>query len=377
MTGHIFNIQDDGTLVEMNEKQFENEDIFQSLLEQYPNLLAGDQINSSDPRRWLLVRREMGVPDEALGSDRWSLDHLFLDQEAIPTLVEVKRSSDTRIRREVVGQMLDYAANAVAHWSIEQVIAEYEKQCDTDGVEPDQRLQEFLRDDRQPDDFWSAVKTHLQAGKVRMLFVADAIPAELRRIVEFLNVQMDPAEVLAVEIKHFVGPGLKTLVPRIIGQTAEAESRKATAGTRKGPRSEDELQQIANDQGVGETYAALIHQLKPLFDSMPTTRSNVTFYGKIAGFKSGAALVSLSPVESQPDRGLAFRIWSDRLARFFGIETQDLLRVLPKHDKISQWDGDLYSGFVMSVTDFEPLIPLLQQANQKRSAPDSTQRSAE
>ena len=160
MTGHIFNIQDDGTLVEMNEKQFENEDIFQSLLEQYPNLLAGDQINSSDPRRWLLVRREMGVPDEALGSDRWSLDHLFLDQEAIPTLVEVKRSSDTRIRREVVGQMLDYAANAVAHWSIEQVIAEYEKQCDTDGVEPDQRLQEFLRDDRQPDDFWSAVKTH-------------------------------------------------------------------------------------------------------------------------------------------------------------------------------------------------------------------------
>ena len=50
MTGHIFNIQDDGTLIEMNEKQFENEDIFQSLLEQYPNLLAGDQINSSDPR---------------------------------------------------------------------------------------------------------------------------------------------------------------------------------------------------------------------------------------------------------------------------------------------------------------------------------------
>ena len=31
----------------------------------------------------------------------------------MPTLVEVKRSSDTRIRREVVGQMLHYAANAV------------------------------------------------------------------------------------------------------------------------------------------------------------------------------------------------------------------------------------------------------------------------
>jgi len=52
-----------------------------------------------------------------------------------------------------------------------------------------------------------------------MVFVADVIPPELRRIVEFLNSQMDPAEVLAVEIKQFVGQGLKTLVPRVIGQT--------------------------------------------------------------------------------------------------------------------------------------------------------------
>ncbi|MCH8148252.1 MAG: hypothetical protein IH987_09715 [Planctomycetes bacterium] len=48
----------------------------------------------------------------------------------------------------------------------------------------------------------------------------------LRRIVEFLNSQMDPAEVLAVEIKQFTGDSLKTLVPRVIGQTAEAERRR-------------------------------------------------------------------------------------------------------------------------------------------------------
>src|SRR5215470_6528724 len=79
------------------------------------------------------------------------------------------------------------------------------------------------------DDFWLRVKTNLQAGRVRMVFVADVIPAELRRIVEFLNGQMDPAEVLAVEIKQFVGQGnLKTLVPRVIGQTAEAATKKGT-----------------------------------------------------------------------------------------------------------------------------------------------------
>lgn len=58
------------------------------------------------PQRLLLVSREVGLPSDVGGVNRWSVDHLFLDQDAIPTLVEVKRSSDTRIRREVVGQML-------------------------------------------------------------------------------------------------------------------------------------------------------------------------------------------------------------------------------------------------------------------------------
>jgi hypothetical protein len=34
-----------------------------------------------------------------------------VDEAGVPTLVEVKRSSDTRARREVVARMLDYAAN--------------------------------------------------------------------------------------------------------------------------------------------------------------------------------------------------------------------------------------------------------------------------
>jgi len=50
---------------------------------------------------------------------RWDLadgvlDHLLLDQDGIPTFVECKRASDTRIRREVVAQMLDYAATALS-----------------------------------------------------------------------------------------------------------------------------------------------------------------------------------------------------------------------------------------------------------------------
>jgi hypothetical protein len=61
---------------------------------------------------------------------------------------------------------------------------------------------------------------------VRLIFVADEIPPELRRVVEFLNRQMDPAEVLAIEVKQFVGETLKTLVPRVLGQTETARQKK-------------------------------------------------------------------------------------------------------------------------------------------------------
>jgi hypothetical protein len=237
----MFLIHDNGDLVEMRESPYDSEALLQRLLAQYPNLLAGDQINAGKPRRWLLVTREMSVPGDLDGAGRWSLDHLFLDQEAIPTLVEVKRSSDTRIRREVVGQMLDYAANAVVYWPVEEIRAKFEATCSARQVDPDAEVSELVDKGIEVGEFWQKVKTNLQAGRVRMLFVADEIPPELRRVVEFLNEQMDPAEVLALEVRQFVGPGLKTLVPRVIGQTAVAEKKRSGGSSNRDKIGSDEF----------------------------------------------------------------------------------------------------------------------------------------
>ena len=40
------------------------------------------------------------------------------------------------------------------------------------------------------DAFWQKVSANLQNGKLRLLFVADEIPTELQRVVEFLNEQL-------------------------------------------------------------------------------------------------------------------------------------------------------------------------------------------
>lgn len=230
MNREIFLIQKDGQLVGMREHAYDSEALLQGLLARYPHLLVGDQIDPAQPRRWLLISSETGLPSEEGGSGRWAIDHLFLDQDAVPTIVEVKRSSDTRIRREVVGQMLDYAANAVVYWPIDTLKDEFRQQCERRNADPDIELAGFLGPGQDPEAFWQQAKTNLQAGKVRLLFVADEIPPELRRIVEFLNRQMDPAEVLAIEIKQYVGSEIKTLVPTVVGQTAEEQQRKA--GTR-------------------------------------------------------------------------------------------------------------------------------------------------
>ena len=210
----------------MREQPYDSEDILQSLIERFPSLLAGDQFGADTPRQWLLIKREAGVPDDVSTADRWSVDHLFLDQEAVPTLVEVKRSTDTRIRREVIGQMFDYAANAVVYWPIEQLREMFVRRCERDGRDPDEEVQALVGLEGDIEDYWHRADENLRAGNVRLVFVADEIPRELRRVIEFLNGQMNPAEVIGIEVKQYVGEGVKTLVPRVIGQTAAVEARK-------------------------------------------------------------------------------------------------------------------------------------------------------
>lgn len=232
MSSGFFSISDDGRLVDVSEVAFPSEDTLQELVARHPRLLSGDEGPSGGLTNWLLVAREMGIPSEENQADRWSVDHLFLDREGVPTLVEVKRSSDSRIRREVVGQMLDYAANASIFWPMETIRDSFRTTCDGRSLNPDEVIAEFLGTETEPDLFWERVKTNLQAGKLRLVFLADELPVELRRVIEFLNRQMDPTEVLGIEIKQYGAEGFQALTSRTIGRTADIVKRTVSVGPR-------------------------------------------------------------------------------------------------------------------------------------------------
>ena len=215
--------------VAMTEAPYEAEDVLQALLAEHPEILAG---GDSSATGWVLVRREAGVADtEGVGS-RWSLDHLFLDVGGVPTLVEVKRSTDTRARREVVAQMLDYAANA-GTWTVEQLQSWFEDECQRRGSDAAATLESTFGF-TDPDRYWELVKTNLAADRIRLVFVADEIASELRSIIEFLNRQMSETEVLAIEVKQYLeaGGARQTIVPKVIGQTEAARAAKGAPRTR-------------------------------------------------------------------------------------------------------------------------------------------------
>ncbi|HAS05213.1 MAG TPA: hypothetical protein DCR71_05640 [Dehalococcoidia bacterium] len=236
----IYLLKDSGNLEKVFNRTYDSEDLLQELIEKYPELLAGEQINPDEPVRWLLIKREAGIPDGDNLSDRWSVDHLLLDQNGVPTFVETKRSSDTRIRREVVGQMLDYAANSQKYWPVNRIRDFASLQYSfSDGA--DTAILKLIGRDGEQDtsdiveSFWTKVEDNLRNGKIRLFFVADQLPGELKRIIEFLNEQMNNVEVLGVELPQFVGSDFRALVPRLIGQTEiiRQTKQKARSSSRK------------------------------------------------------------------------------------------------------------------------------------------------
>lgn len=195
---------------------FDTEAEYQALLARHPRILDFGSLADGRPLRLVLVAREMRV--------------LFVDADGVPTLVEVKRAADTRIRREVVGQMLDYAANGARYWPAALLRRSFEETCAVDGRPLEDAYQELLGG-QSPDEFWATVEERLAAGRMRLLFVADRIPLELRAIVEFLNRQLRQTDVYAVELTQYRGSGdHRVLVPRVHGEVATANKTQSRSG---------------------------------------------------------------------------------------------------------------------------------------------------
>jgi hypothetical protein len=161
--------------------------------------------------------------------------------------------------------MLDYAANGSLFWSPERLREWFE---DSEAESGTDRLVRWLDPSAEEPEslaeaFWAAVGTNLREGRIRLIFVADEIPASLQRLVEFLNEQMPRIEVLAVEIRQYLAAGRMSgaLVPRLIGQTARAMATKEAPrapSRRSKPWTMDDVTASVAQAGESERAAAVV-----------------------------------------------------------------------------------------------------------------------
>jgi hypothetical protein len=262
----IYTIREDGTTETMKRVRCTNEDSeIQALLERNLDLIPGDQIDPDDPRRWLLIKREMPVPDPSTGSDRWSIDFLIVDQDAVPTFVECKRFADTRSRREIVGQMFEYAANGHYYWTSDIIRGYAEESAAKRGQNLDESIRALHPSNEESiEAFFSRVQENLREGQLRIVFFLEESPMELRSVVDFLNRQMERSEVLLVEARQYELNKQRVVAPMLFGYTEQARQvkRSVTVNTPSSRKKWDKSSFIAEARSrLGDQQAKTLETI--------------------------------------------------------------------------------------------------------------------
>jgi hypothetical protein len=281
----VYALNDDGRTEAMNKIHCVNEDLeLQRILELNPDLIPGDQIRPEDPRHWLIIKREMPVPDPSTGGNRWSIDLFFTDQDAMPTFIECKRYEDTRARREVIGQMLEYAANGHYYWEKDEIRAFAEQHAANNGLDIDDEIRRLQPEQQQStDDYFQRIQDNLREGIVRLVFFMEEAPQELKSLVDFLNRQMERSEVLLVEGRQYEYKGMKIISPVLFGYTEEARRIKravTVTSTQKRQWDKDSFFNDARERLSDYELTAV----KRLFDKSQQLNCEITWgTGKTTG----------------------------------------------------------------------------------------------
>jgi hypothetical protein len=192
-----------------------NEAWLRDFLLQHPEALPATEIDPAyaDP---IPVCREMATP-------AGPLDALFVNRHGALTIVECKLWRNPQARREVVGQILDYAKE-LARWHYEDLQREVSRSL----KKPGNALFELVAN-RYPEvdeaAFVDAVGRNLRAGRFLLLVAGDGIREGTEAIVQFMHSHSGMRFAFGlVEMAGYELPEGRLLVqPRVLARTVALE----------------------------------------------------------------------------------------------------------------------------------------------------------
>lgn len=190
------------------------ENWLQQVLEQGPELLPLRDIDERIESPLISLGREITTPVGAI-------DNLFLSRNGYVVLVETKLWRNPEARRQVIAQVIDYAAH-VRRWRY----TELEQIVHNNGRNAGKTLWELVRPEDMEEQEWiDRVNQNLVHGRMCLIVAGDGIRSEVEALAEVVGGHPDVHFRLAlVELRLFrLTDGRYLVVPATIAKTAEIE----------------------------------------------------------------------------------------------------------------------------------------------------------
>lgn len=245
---------------------FRDEAELQELIKDKPSLLARQYTYNNAFNKLYLISREKSI---LTADSTFYVDLLLVSEDAIPVIVEVKLCSNYEIYRKVVGQITEYASHAKL-WKPSELRKEFQ------ANNPGSKLPE-------DDSFWQRFSENLEAENFRLIIAADRIPDGLRRIIEFLDQQMN-IEIYGVEINKYRSDNRYFLTTSIIENSLKDRQRPPYSVRQTATWTRESfLDRVDNTMGEEAAKAA---------DSLIRCSEDL---GLTVSFGSGSALANFIP----------------------------------------------------------------------------------
>ena len=202
---------------------YEDEKQLQQLLAASPSLISIEDVREGAGQLVVAVRE---FPLPFIGF----IDLLAFSPEGDMTLIECKLASNPQIKREVIGQALEYGGQL---WQMS-----YEDLDEKIQIRSGKSLAELMRGalGTTPWDeeaFRGNVESALEQGSFILMIVVDQVTDELSRIIRFVNNCGQPAfSFAALELRRFQSDQTEMLVPRVLGIKEPTRENKRNAQSR-------------------------------------------------------------------------------------------------------------------------------------------------
>lgn len=216
-SGQPFYINREGTTslerVSFNSAEY-NEEWIQRFIYSQSAVLPIDEIDSSFSPL-IPVGMEVATP-------AGYIDNLFISPEGYLTIVETKLWKNPEARREVVGQIIDYAKE-LSKWTYSDlnkaVINSNKKNCDG-LLETVRKFNEL--DEADEKFFIDNVSRNLKRGRFLLLIVGDGIRESVEEMVEYLSQSPQIHFTLAlVELQVYKHRDSHIVIPQVVTRTKE------------------------------------------------------------------------------------------------------------------------------------------------------------